>query len=115
MQTLGARRSPCPNQPGSGERVKTLETRIKAGHQRIDPLISQFRNPENRARAEKLKSVFDQYFAGAKEMRLSKPRRSICNPALRLLTLRPASPTSTRRPFGSRASGRCRWSMRWKS
>src|SRR5258705_10137223 len=48
--------------------VKTLETRIKAGHQRIDPLISQFRNPENRARAEKLKSVFDQYFAGAKEI-----------------------------------------------
>jgi len=48
--------------------VKTLETRIKAGHQRIDPLISQFRNPENRARAEKLKSLFDQYFAGAKEI-----------------------------------------------
>ena len=48
--------------------VKTLETRIKAGHQRIDPLISSFRDPENRTRAERLKNLFDQYFAGAKEI-----------------------------------------------
>jgi methyl-accepting chemotaxis protein len=48
--------------------VKTLETRIAAGHQRIDPLISKFRNPENRTRAEKLKSLFDQYLAGGKEI-----------------------------------------------
>ena len=48
--------------------VKTLETRTKAGHQRIDPLISSFRDPENRTRAERLKNLFDQYFAGAKEI-----------------------------------------------
>jgi methyl-accepting chemotaxis protein len=48
--------------------AKLLEDRLKSGHQGIDSVISKFRNPENRARAEKVKSLFDQYFAGAKEI-----------------------------------------------
>ena len=69
--------------------IKNLEDQQYTAHAFIDPIISKLRVPENRARMEKIKTLIDQYIAGAKEIAALKAQ------AIELQSKRPVGDTAT--------------------